>query len=273
MRAKKREKRFKLRWENRAKALLHLGQKGEEEIVYGPAATHEWSRSKDKKEFHCLAKSLEIGSEGDMVLDVGCGPLARAEVQFGLMKVRVVGLDVSRTIIARAKEYTREFGVTENVNFVVGDAEFLPLRKSVADAVICIGVISHLPSVSSAKRTVKEMARVTNRNGVVRLNFLQNLYSVFGLQESIILRLLDSVGVNRVQLLLFKGLGEIQEFFNEAGLEIREIQYVSPIGIPAFDALPTFIRKFIINIQSILDKSRMLRKFSRTFDVTACRNN
>ncbi len=63
-------------------------------------------------------------SEGERVLDVGCGcgettlELARRVGPTG----RVVGLDVSRTMLARAEQRRREAGL-DNVEFVCADAQ------------------------------------------------------------------------------------------------------------------------------------------------------
>lgn len=39
-----------------------------------------------------------------------------------------------------------------NVDFVLGDAEFVPFRENKLNVTLCIGTISHLPKIESVKR-------------------------------------------------------------------------------------------------------------------------
>lgn len=64
---------------------------------------------------------LEHGvPEGSWVLDLACG-VGRHSVLLGEKGYRVVGLDISPTYIARAKEIAEERGVSDRVEFRVGD--------------------------------------------------------------------------------------------------------------------------------------------------------
>jgi SAM-dependent methyltransferase len=265
----KEEKRFKLCWENKAKAISHFDRKYEKEISFGRAPALEWSRDNDKNTFSCLKETLKIEKKDDAVLDIGCGPLARAEVQFGLMGIKTIGLDISRTIIKRARQYAIENNVVENVDFVIGDAEFLPFRTRVLGSIISFGTISHLPSLGCAQKAIKEMARVVSREGIVYVNWFQNLYSVFGIQEMLVLKIMDLMNVGRAQMLLFRGLDEIQKMFQEARLSIKEIHRVSSIGVPIPSMLPLHLQRLARRVQSVLDSSRVLQKIPRVFDVVA----
>lgn len=111
------ESKFKRVWN----VLAH--RKSAEEIVFGPFLAPKYSRKQDFACFGSLEELLNIGS-GDVMLDVGCGPLARAENYFSLKGLEVVGLDVSSVILKRAMESVRKYGRRENVCFVQGDAEF-----------------------------------------------------------------------------------------------------------------------------------------------------
>jgi SAM-dependent methyltransferase len=265
----KKEKRFKLCWENKAKSISHFDRKCEKDISFGRAPALEWSRENDKNRFNCLKETLEMEGKDDAVLDIGCGPLARAEVQFGLMGIKTIGFDISRTIIKRARQYAIENKVVENVDFVIGDAEFLPFRTRAVSSIISLGTISHLPSLKCAKKAIKEMARVVSQGGIVYVNWFQNLYSVFGIQEMLVLKIMDLMNAGRVQMLLFRGLDEIREMFQEARLSIKEIQRVSSVGIPIPSILPLYLQRFALGAQGMLDNSRVLQKTPRVFDVVA----
>ena len=268
-RADEQEWQFKLHWESKAKACLHLGQEYEKEITFGRVPALEWSRNNDKELFKDLRRLLALTGENGIVLDVGCGPLARAEVQFSLMSIRIIGLDISRTIVKRAKEHLIEEGERENTDFVVGDAEFLPFRQCSVSGVISLGLISHMPSVKCAKKAVKEFVRVTSKKGIVFVNWLQNLYSVYEILESFLLAVADITGVNRAQMLRFRGLGEVLDMFQQDGLSVKEVRHVSSISIliPAF--LPSPLRRLAGRTQYILDKADVFKSISRAYDVVA----
>ena len=90
------------------------------------------------KDEHRIARLLLSLSPGDGVLDVACGTgnfsrgFARSAGPEGL----VVGIDVSETMLARAVRDTEAAG-HDNVAYVRGDAQDLPLRDASFDAVCC----------------------------------------------------------------------------------------------------------------------------------------
>ena len=75
-------------------------------------------------------------SSGDNVLDVGCGtgPTTRDAARRAI-DGRVVGIDLSPAMIARARERTRESGLP-NVDFVLGDAQIYPFEAGSIDVAI-----------------------------------------------------------------------------------------------------------------------------------------
>lgn len=263
------EKRFKLYWEGKAKADIHLSQECEKEISFGRTPAFEWNRNSDKKLFRDLATVLEVKEGRGVVLDIGCGPLARAEVQFSLMSIRTIGLDISRTIAERAREHIVTEGKQENVDFVVGDAESLPFRQSAFSGVISLGMISHMPTTKCAGNAIREMARVTSNKGIVFVNWLQNLFSAYGIWESFLLKIADIMGVNRAQMLQFRGLGEVRSLFRQAGLSIKEMRHVSTITLPIPAFLPSLPRRLAVRTQYVLDEAYVFKSISRTYDIVA----
>ena len=251
-------------WENWAK------QAKEEEVVFGKTLSAKWSRAKDIQTFVELEKFLGLRKD-QCILDVGCGPLARAEVQFGLRDIMIVGLDISRTTLKKAKNNVRRFGKSQKTDFILGDSEFLPLRENKFDATICIGTISHLPTIKCAKKAIKEMKRVTVWHGVIFITWLLNLYSVNGIQEALKLKILDLMNTDRVQFLKFRGLKGINNLFQSCGLKILKIRY--SMLVYDFVPLPTFLEQMRNKIMSFLntfhERNRVLSRFSSTFEVKA----
>ena len=106
-------------------------------------------------------KALEnVNVDGAVVLDVGCGSglffshiAAQAEA--------VVGVDVSRKLLLKAKEQARAFG---NVFVLQADADNLPFRDGFFDDVFAFTVLQNMPkppeTLCELKRVAKLAARV-----------------------------------------------------------------------------------------------------------------
>ncbi len=101
---------------------------------------------------------------GGVALDVGSGPgnvtasLARAAGADGL----ALGVDISEPMLARAVE--AEAG--PNVGFLRADAQQLPFRDGVFDAVTSLAVLQLIPDPSA---TIAEIARVLKPGGRVAI--------------------------------------------------------------------------------------------------------
>jgi len=237
-----RELKFKRAWNVLAERI------SPEEIVFGPFLAPKYSRKQDLTYFDSLEKLLNIGF-GDVILDVGCGPLARAENYFSLKGYEIVGLDVSSVTLKKAKENVWKYGAKQNVSFVQGDAEFLPFRMDVFKVILCIGLISHLPSRISALNSLREMRFCLKKNGVCYVDWLQNLYSLLGLQQELIYKVPDLAQADRVKLLHFRGFKEIQSLFREAELKISKVLHG-----PLVYALTPFYHLFPADIKNGIDK-------------------
>jgi SAM-dependent methyltransferase len=94
------------------------------------------------KDEHRIARLLLGLTPGDGVLDVACGPgnftrsYARTVADAGV----AVGIDVSRTMLARASSETPPTQYP-NVAYVRGDAVALPFRDQSFDAVSCFAAL------------------------------------------------------------------------------------------------------------------------------------
>jgi ubiquinone/menaquinone biosynthesis C-methylase UbiE len=107
---------------------------------------------------HLTLKEVAPG-HGELILDVGCG---RA-IDGALLcerGARVVGLEPSRVMLVRAKEY-----LAENNGCVVlaqGIGESLPFKSQSFDKVMCKGALDHF---FCPGKTMEEIARVLKPNG------------------------------------------------------------------------------------------------------------
>lgn len=100
---------------------------------------------------------------GDTVLDLGSGAgndvfIARA---IAGNKGRVIGLDFTEQMIEKAKENNAKLGFN-NVEFVLGEIEDMPLSNNTADVVVSNCVLNLVPD---KKKAFAEIYRVTKHGG------------------------------------------------------------------------------------------------------------
>ena len=93
-----------------------------------------------------------------VVADLGCGTGNAAEVLAPCVK-RVIAVDQSPQMIAAAR---KRLSGLENVEFVQGELEKLPLKAASVDAAVCVLVLHHVPDPAGA---VREMARILRPGG------------------------------------------------------------------------------------------------------------
>jgi arsenite methyltransferase len=98
--------------------------------------------------FAGVANPWELGrlDVGERVLDVGCGAGTDTLVAAQMVgpEGRVVGIDMTREMLAKARDATAELGAT-NVELLEAEAERLPFPDASFDVVISNGVIDLIP--------------------------------------------------------------------------------------------------------------------------------
>lgn len=95
-----------------------------------------------------------------VVLDIGCGT-GRTALPVAAAGPAVIALDLSRGMLRQLVAGARRSGLG-HVWPVIADAERLPLADAAVDAIVCQGVLHHLPNVDVA---VAEADRVLARGG------------------------------------------------------------------------------------------------------------
>lgn len=101
------------------------------------------------------------------VLDVGCGVGATTVYLAKKHGCRVVGVDISEHMIARAEERSKREGVQNQIEFRVASAIALPFQDGHFDAVICESVTTF---IKEKAESICEHTRVTKPGGFVGLN-------------------------------------------------------------------------------------------------------
>lgn len=101
---------------------------------------------------------VDLIPAGSTVLDSGCGEgvLSVLLAQKGCI---VTGVDLSEPNVAACKAYAESQGVGDRVNFMVGDAEHLPVADKSFDYVVSSHVLEHVPDFQQGARELMRVAR------------------------------------------------------------------------------------------------------------------
>jgi len=110
----------------------------------------------------------------EVVIDIGCGEgvLSCLLAQKG---IKVVGVDISEPNIKAAKELAIRMGVSDKVDFFIGDAENVPFPDNSFDVALSCHVLEHLPDF---KKGLREVYRLTKNKAIVALPTVFNLCSI-----------------------------------------------------------------------------------------------
>jgi len=104
--------------------------------------------------------------KGQYVLEVGCGTGMTACYLAKRHSCRVVGVDISEGMIDWSTKRAKRARVEDRVEFKVGDAQDLPFKDALFDAVICESVTAFVDK----QKALSEYVRVTKPGGYIGLN-------------------------------------------------------------------------------------------------------
>jgi len=164
--------------------------------------------SEGSREYDFLLKILSMGrdvywrnsiiekaraSARGKVLDIACGT-GLVSYQFASRGNTVVGIDVTREMLARALALRDNKYPKSDVNFIQARAENLPLRSEVFD---CATISLATRNVSSVSSTFQEMERCVKAGGpVISMDFTRPQGRNFGaFYNFYIFRILPSLGM------------------------------------------------------------------------------
>jgi ubiquinone/menaquinone biosynthesis C-methylase UbiE/uncharacterized protein YbaR (Trm112 family) len=110
----------------------------------------------------CLFEWFTKVKPFNVVLDIG-GGTGRQAIPLAELGNDVISLDISEEMLRIAQNKAIEKGVANKIQFILSDANELPFKEQVFNAVICYGVLHHLPS---PRNTIKEASRVLKQGGL-----------------------------------------------------------------------------------------------------------
>jgi ubiquinone/menaquinone biosynthesis C-methylase UbiE len=120
-----------------------------------------------KRKYRKALKNVNV--DDAVVLDVGCGSGLFFN-QVASKAQMVLGLDVSRKLLLKAKGEAKTFG---NVFVLQADADNLPFRDGFFDATFAFTVLQNIPKPT---KTLHEIIRVTKLEGRVVVTGLKKAF-------------------------------------------------------------------------------------------------
>ena len=109
-------------------------------------------------------------TEGQLMLDMGCGEGRHSIGALLETPATIVGMDLSFEDLKIAQSRLKDFDTSElstSCTFGIGNINDIPFEDSSLDAVICSEVLEH---VDSPSESVKELVRVLKPGGVMALS-------------------------------------------------------------------------------------------------------
>jgi len=147
-------------WDERARenALFYV----DDRVEYGaPDAEAFWHGGNEALEQILLPLGAAVSS-AETVVDIGCG-VGRMTRALAGRAARVIAVDVSSEMLARARTYNSEL---DNVEWIHGDGTTLaPLADESVDGCFSHVVFQHLPDATMTLGYVREMGRVLRPGG------------------------------------------------------------------------------------------------------------
>jgi cyclopropane fatty-acyl-phospholipid synthase-like methyltransferase len=172
-------------------------------------------------------------SRDKVVLDVGCGPGESDIFIVQKQGSNVVGIDASPEMIVESQGKKRKRRLDCELQFLVADAQNIPFREGVFDAVIAEAVTAILDK----KKAVAEYVRVTKSGGSVGMNEVTWLRTPSEELKEKVQRIFPGTMIEALTiegwtaLLMDSGLGSIQRFhvydsYSGYGLICGHVMYV-----------------------------------------------
>ncbi len=188
-----------------------------------------------------VIKNTLAVKRADVIIDIGCGSGVQMKEIGKNGYSLALGIDVNLNAIRFARERS-----LPNTEFIIADAQNLPVKSSSADRIICAEIIEH---VKSPQLLVNEIARVLKHGGAVVVT-TPNDKSVWGIYEFF----WDVFGRGR-------NYGETHlRFFSESGLRSN---------FPGFSECSTQSLFFISPLFALFNRKALLEggeKLDRLFE-------
>ncbi|MBS7616047.1 class I SAM-dependent methyltransferase [Candidatus Bathyarchaeota archaeon] len=140
------------------------------------ARTYDVQYAEEQKaKFETALEKMEI-YENSTILDCGCGTGLLFEY-VAEKAATVVGLDVSRKLLDKAKNRASQFS---NVHLILADADHMPFKNEVFSHVFAVTVIQNMPN---PEKTLVEIKRVASGSAFIVVTGLKKKFSKEALES------------------------------------------------------------------------------------------
>jgi ubiquinone/menaquinone biosynthesis C-methylase UbiE len=141
---------------------------GEEAEAYSSASSQAYL---DEIDNTFVEHALSLGAQQGLVLDVGTGP-GQIPIKLALKNPRfqIIGLDLSETMLEKARKEAELSGVQDRVSFQKDDAKCIHFPSAHFDLVVCNSLLHHS---ADPLATLNEIARVAKPEGAILLRDLR----------------------------------------------------------------------------------------------------
>ncbi len=171
-----------------------------------------------------MKSNISVDFQSKNFLEVGCGRGGFC-IRMAEKCKNLVGLDLSASSIRKARNLAKMSGSEQNVDFVIGDAQFLPFRDGSGFITVCSETLEHIPHFAEA---FQELVRVTQKSGYLFITVPN--YTSTQLLELCLWSLIGEGG-RRHGLHIFHYL-KVKRLFKRSDLEILDIRGTDFIHIP-----------------------------------------
>ena len=114
---------------------------------------------------------LQLPEALDLSIDAGCGPGRHTAILAGASR-RVLAMDISRAMLCLVRNGPAFR--SERVDLVQADVRNLPFKAGVADVILTLEVLEHLPD-EMFRRTLDELRRVARKYILISVPYKENL--------------------------------------------------------------------------------------------------
>lgn len=172
-----------------------------------------------RRKTEAIRSSLDV-KMGDTIVDIGCGSGVQLEEIGRKEFTRALGIDVNLNAVL----YGRKKGL-KNTDFIIADAQHLPLKASSVDQIVCAEIIEH---IKEPNHLIQEISRILKEGGEVVIT-TPNDRSIWGIYELF----WDLFGRGRnygeTHLRFFSQPGLRSYFSNYSECSTRTLFFVSPL--------------------------------------------
>lgn len=127
-------------------------------------------------------ESFLDGRTASRALDVGCGNGRHTELLAERVP-SVVGVDLSRELLAAAATRARDRAFADRIDLVHGDAASLPIADDAVGLAVYVATLHHLSPRAARVRSLDELARVLEPGGTALVSTWSTAHDRFDREE------------------------------------------------------------------------------------------